>query len=273
MARNTPYKGMKKTELNKLLKQSKSVTSFAGPEYVAMHKSVIQEIQTQKDRNAKAAQRSLHMMINSGYSYKDSLQLQSDVRDFINGLQEIARDNNSILQLNSTQAGPLEESQINNLCELAISSITIENQAEPKAEKILVRGEKAQSRKLYNIRFNWKGLVSLLFDWVLLGQVSSEQALELIVMLIRSIGKLYDLSLIKFDYIHAVILQEWYRTPKENGAVEEDKLVEILLTKYKDKIPDLSQEKIRGAIEQMVDFHCADIEDGKVIITESLVIK
>lgn len=44
MNKNIPHKGMTRAELKKLLKQPKSVTSFAGPQYVAMHKSIIQEI-------------------------------------------------------------------------------------------------------------------------------------------------------------------------------------------------------------------------------------
>ena len=145
MSRIKPYRGMKNSEVKRLLKSSKKVSSFVGPAYVAMHKSVVSEIQAQKDRNAKAAQRSLHLTINS--CYNDSPRLQPEIQDIVDGIRDILHESRS-------DVIGVEDYQINTLSELAISSITIENLAEPKAEKILIRGEKAQSRKLYNIRFN-----------------------------------------------------------------------------------------------------------------------
>lgn len=254
MAQNVPYRGIKKSELKKLMKQSTSVTSFAGQEYEAMHGSIIKEIQTQKDRNARVAQKSQHMMINSGI--EEPYRLQPEIQFFINGLHDIVK-----------------EDQFDNLCELAISNITIETQPEPKAEKILVRGEKARSKKLYNIRFNIKGMISLLFDWLLLGQIDEASTLQLIVMLIKSVGELYDLCLVEFDSIHALILQEWYRLPKENGGVEENKLIEMILTKYQGQIENLNENSIAHAIDELVKFHCADIDDGILTLTESIVIE
>ena len=48
MSRIKPYRGMKNSEVKKLLKSSTKVSSFVGPAYVAMHKSVVSEIQEQK---------------------------------------------------------------------------------------------------------------------------------------------------------------------------------------------------------------------------------
>lgn len=262
MSRNIPYRGMKNSEVKKLLKSSKKISSFVGPAYVAMHKSVVSEIQAQKDRNAKAAQRSLHLTINSCYT--DPAQLQPEIQEIVDGIRDI---------VHSSETDAVEGNQLDTLSELAISSITIENLAEPKAEKILVRGDKAQSRKLYNIRFNMRGLISLLFDWLLLGQVQEEDTLKLIVMLISSIGKLYDLSLKDWEEIHAIILQEWYRLPKTNGTVLEDDLVKNILQKYSGKISDLTEERIRTAIDELVEYHCAELKGGNFSITESLVIK
>lgn len=271
MNKNIPHKGMTQAELKKLLKQSKNATSFAGPQYVAMHKSVIQEIQAQKDRNAKAAQKSLYMAINSGY--EDSLRLQTEVQDLADKLAMVAKESNFISSSSQAHDCSHVDRQIENLHELAIPNIIIETQAEPRAENILVRGEKAQSRKLYNIRFNLKGLMSLLSDWILLGEINPEDGLVLLVMLIRSLSKLYDLSLIEFDYIHSIILREWYLSPKENGAVNEDKLINVILKKYKEKIPNLNKVKIIEAVNQLEHFHCAEVVDGKIIVTESLVIE
>ncbi|MBM6723826.1 hypothetical protein [Pseudoflavonifractor phocaeensis] len=255
---------MKNSEVKKLLKSSKKVSSFVGPAYVAMHKSVVSEIQAQKDRNAKAAQRSLHFTINA--CYNDSPRLQPEIQDIVDRIR-------NILHESGLDATGVEESQIDTLSELAISSITIEDLAEPKAEKILVRGEEAQSRKLYNIRFNMKGFVSLLFDWLLLGQVTEDETLILIVMFVQSIGKLYDLSLKHLEKIHAIILQEWYRLPKSNGTVNEDDLIKDILRKYSDSSSNLTEEKIRHAVDQLVEYHCAELNEGHLSITESLVIK
>ena len=264
MSRIKPYRGMKNSEVKRLLKSSKKVSSFVGPAYVAMHKSVVSEIQAQKDRNAKAAQRSMHLTINS--CYNDSPRLQPEIQDIVDGIRDILHESRS-------DVIGVEDYQINTLSELAISSITIENLAEPKAEKILIRGEKAQSRKLYNIRFNMKGLVSMLFDWLLLGQVTEDETLKLIVMLIRSIGELYDLSLKHLEKIHAIILQEWYRLPKSNGAVNEDDLIKDILCKYGDNSSNLTEREIRVAVDQLVEYHCAELSEGNLTITESIVIK
>ena len=238
------------------------MSSFVGPAYVAMHKSVVSEIQAQKDRNAKAAQRSLHSTINSNYT--DSPRLQPEIQEIVNGIRDI---------LHEPGTDGIEESQVDSMLELAISSITIENFAEPKAEKILVRGDVAQSRKLYNIRFNLKELVSLLLDWTLLGQVTENDSIKLFVQLIKTVGKLYDLSLVRFDKIHAIIIQEWHRMNKQDGTVKEDDLVNELLRKYIGSIPDLTDEKIRHAVNELVAFRCAELNEGNLSITESLVIK
>ena len=253
MSRIKPYRGMKNSEVKRLLKSSKKVSSFVGPAYVAMHKSVVSEIQAQKDRNANSC-------------YNDSPRLQPEIQDIVDGIRDILHESRS-------DVIGVEDYQINTLSELAISSITIENLAEPKAEKILIRGEKAQSRKLYNIRFNMKGLVSMLFDWLLLGQVTEDETLKLIVMLIRSIGELYDLSLKHLEKIHAIILQEWYRLPKSNGAVNEDDLIKDILCKYGDNSSNLTEREIRVAVDQLVEYHCAELSEGNLTITESIVIK
>lgn len=270
MASNIPYKGVSKAGLKRLTKKSKSVTSFAGAEYVSMHKATIQELHTQKERNAKAAQKSLHMVINSGV--EDSLDLQPEIQRFVDGLRKTIQDNKELFNT-SLSIDPIDDALLDNLCELAVSNIAIENQIEPKAEKILVRGEKAKSRKLYNIRFNIKGMISLLFDWLLLGDITEVSLVQVAVMMVRSIGTLYDLALIDFDYIHALILQEGYRAPKRNGGIEEDKLIDIILTKYGNKYPDLSKTKLSGATNELQKFHCLDIEDGMLYFTESIVIK
>lgn len=251
---------MKNSEVKKLLRSSEKVSSFVGPEYVSAHKSIISEIQAQKDRNAKAAQRSLHLTINS--SCNDAPQLQPEIQGIIDEIR-------NILHKSGSDAGGVDKRQIDTLSELAISSIAIENLAEPKAEKILIRGEEAHSRKLYNIRFNIKGLISLLFDWLLLGQVTEDETWILIVMLMTTIGKLYDLSLKHLEKIHAIILQEWYRLPKSDGAVKESDLIQNILRKYS----DITEEEIRCAVDQLVEYHCAELYEGSLIVTESLVIK
>ena len=263
MTKLPPYEGIGTADLKDLLDHSNKLSSFGNQRYVDMHKAVIQEIQTQKDRNLKAAQRSLHMTIHSGYT--DSIQLQPEIQELINSLQKLAQEN-----LEICANGPYDISEI---CELAISCLELETQSEPKAEKILIRGEKAQSRKLYNIRFNLKGLISLLDDWLLLGQTDIESAQTLIVILIRSLAKLYDLALIDFDQIQAIILMEWYRKPKENGRIDEEDFIKCLLKDYHDRIPKLTVEKIRKKVDQLVKFHCAEIYEGKLAITETIVIK
>lgn len=263
MSKFSPYNGIGKAELEKLLSQSETIPSFGGQNYIDMHKAVIQEIQIQKDRNLKAAQRSLHMIINS--TSMDSLQLQPEIQELIGTLQKLVQEQGEICD--GIQCDTSE------ICELVISCIALETQSEPKAEKILIRGERAQSRKLYNIRFNLKGLISLLDDWLLLGQTDSQNAEMKIVILVRSLAKLYDLALIDFNQIQAIILMEWYRQPKEKGGVDEEQFVQLLSEKYQDQIPGLTCEKIREMIDELVKFHCAEICEGRLSVTESIIIK
>lgn len=268
---NIPYKGLKRSELKKMMKTAKTVRSFAGPGYVAMHKAVIREIQIQKDQNAKATQKSMHMEINSGY--EDPLKLRTEVQAVIDGFRNIAKEMEIPLSSGSKDIIKADATDLRDLCELAVSNIEIENQAEPKAEKILIRGSEAISRKLYNIRFNLKGIVSLLFDWVLLGELDVKKVPALIVTFVRSVGKLYDLALIRFDFIHAAILEEWYFTPKEDGRVKVTEIVETVVTKYSNKIPGLDSKKVLGAISDLTEFQCATEEDGMLTITESIVVQ
>lgn len=266
MTKRIPYQGMKRSELKKILKHSFNLNSIAGETYVKMHKSIIQEIQTQKDRNSKAAQKSLHITINTIQS--EAINLQPEIQLLVDKLRETAEKNIS----RSRQPSTVDDEGIDALYQLAISSITIDDQQEPRAEKIFVRGEHAQSRKLYNIRFHLKGALFVLMDWVLLGEVSAEMAPNIIMNLIRSIGELYDLMLIDFEYIHAIILQELYYLPKTKGAVDEQRLIDRILSKYTTHT-NLTEANVRKAIDQLVKFHCIDLIDGNVIITESIVIK
>lgn len=84
MAHSIPYKGIERKEIEQLLREAEVVPSFAGSSYAQMHKSVIQEIQIQKDCNGKAVQRGMHMTINSGFD--DSLRLQPDIEELIGQL-------------------------------------------------------------------------------------------------------------------------------------------------------------------------------------------
>lgn len=264
MAHNTPYRGIKKAELEQILKGSKAVSSFAGSYYVKMHKSVIQEIQAQKDHNEKAIQSGMHMTINSGLD--NPLHLRSDIEKLVDELSQIVQADMDIQY-------PVTEDLIFDLRELAAFCITTEPQAEQKAERILIRGENASSRKLYNIRFNIKGAISLLFDWILLGNITESASLQLAVMLVRSVAKLYDLTLKKFDAIHAAVLQEIYSAPKVNGMAGEDEVIEHVLTRYGKKHSDWDSATIRNAITELNNFRCIELADSKIAITEAVVIR
>ena len=51
MTKLRPYEGIGTADLKDLLDHSNKLSSFGNQRYVDMHKAVIQEIQTQKDRN------------------------------------------------------------------------------------------------------------------------------------------------------------------------------------------------------------------------------
>lgn len=264
MAHSVPYKGIEREKIEQILKEAQAVPSFAGPDYAKMHKSVIQEIQTQKDHNGKAVQRGMHMTINSGFD--DSLRLKPDIEELIDQLSQIA-------QKHGDGHDPVPVELLGSLRELATSCITTEPQAEPKAERIFVRGESAQSRKLYNIRFNIKRAVSLLFDWILLGNITEATSLQLIGMIIRSVSELYDLSLKEFDALHAVVLQEVCRANKVNGWVEETVVVQHILDRYGVEHAEWDCEAICRAVTELDQFQCIELTDGKIAITETIVIQ
>lgn len=211
------------------------------------------------------------MAINSGYN--DSLQLQAEVQDIADRLTMVAKKSQFASSLSQAHDYSYVDRQIENLHELVIPNIIIEEQAEPKAERILVKGEKAQSWKPYNIRFNLTGLMCLIAEWILLGDLSAEDGIVLFVMLMRSIIELYDSCLIEFDYIHSIILREWHLSPKENGAVNEDNLIDTILKKYSEKIPDMDEDQIIKAVDQLEQFHCVEVVEGKIIVMESIVIE
>lgn len=264
MAHSIPYKGIERKEIEQLLREAEVVPSFAGSSYAQMHKSVIQEIQIQKDCNGKAVQRGMHMTINSGFD--DSLRLQPDIEELIGQLSQIALKHGD-------GDNPVTTELLTSLQELATSCITTEPQAEPRAERIFVRGENAQSRKLYNIRFNIKRAVSLLFDWILLGNITETTSLQLFGMIIRSVSELYDLSLKEFDTIHAAILQEVFRANKVNGWVDEDTVVQHVLDRYSVEHSEWNRETIFRAITELDQFQCIELTDGKISITETIVIQ
>ena len=68
-------------------------------------------------------------------------------------------------------------------------------------------------------------------------------------------------------------MQEWYRLPKSNGAVNEDDLIKDILCKYGDNSSNLTEREIRVAVDQLVEYHCAELSEGNLTITESIVIK
>ncbi len=53
MNKKPPYPGMTNKEYERLLKTSRHLSSFAGDDYVKMHKNTIAEIQEQHRRNDK----------------------------------------------------------------------------------------------------------------------------------------------------------------------------------------------------------------------------
>ena len=262
MPKNTPYIGMGKTELEELLKRSKIVPSFAGTNYVKMHKSIVSELQEQKDRNAKAAQRNLHIVINSGGS--DCPRLHPDLQSIIDDIvSEASKDSN------------YHEYGVNldDIRELAIANISIDGQHEQRAAKIVLQDGDSFSRKLPNIRFHLRGVISLIAEWLLIGDICDTEATVLLVMLLISIGRLYKLSLVNLDLIHAIILRELYQAPKFHGAVDDTSLVDTILRKHQDDVPGLNAKMVNDAISELLNWNCIDIQNGKIFLIETLIIK
>ena len=110
-------------------------------------------------------------------------------------------------------------------------------------------------------------------DLLLLDDFSKEKTLALIITLFRTLSGLYDLLLLKFDSIHAAVLREWDRAPKQHGYVDEDTLIAQILQNYNGVIPNLSSASIREAVNDLDEFRCAEIVNGKVTVLEDIVIR
>lgn len=265
MAKIKPCPGLSREEYKRITQNATSIPSLANSQYASMRKEVVKEIQAQKDSNAKTAQKCLHMVINSGLGNVGQLQpeLQEVYDQMITEAQKIINDQ-------SVEGICSEELHL--IDALVMSSISIDDVEEPKSQKILVRGEEAKSRKLYNIRFHIRKALSLVADLLLLEDFSKAKTLALIITLFRTLSDLYALILVEFDFIHAAVLREWDRAPKQNGYVEEETLIKQILQNYDGVIPNLSSASIRNAVNDLDKFHCAEIVDGKVTVLEDLVI-
>jgi len=266
MAKIKPCPGLSRDEYKRITQNATSIPSLANSQYASMRREVVKEIQAQKDSNAKTAQKCLHMVINSGLGNVG--QLQPELQEVYDLMTDEAQ---KIINNQSVEGITSEEVRLINA--LVMASVSIDDAEEPKAQKILVRGEKAQSRKLYNIRFNIRKALSLVADLLLLDDFSKEKTLALIITLFRTLSGLYDLLLLKFDSIHAAVLREWDRAPKQHGYVDEDTLIAQILQNYNGVIPNLSSASIREAVNDLDEFRCAEIVNGKVTVLEDIVIR
>ena len=128
--------------------------------------------------------------------------------------------------------------------------------AEKTSEKIKSSSEKARKKIKENTDESAKGY-----------KKSTEEAKKFA----DAIGKVPEGEI---GQLNADIKETQRELNKVNKALKETPDdIELLSEKYQDQIPGLTCEKIREMIDELVKFHCAEICEGRLSVTESIIIK
>lgn len=246
-------------ENSTLKKHSHPVASLVGVGYDGM--SVVREIKAQSCKSSKEVQKYLHNLITDNAS---SSAINPNIKSAMERLTNLA------------VAWFPAESQVaakGIIQQLVLSSITEESFPEIKATTLHLGDSNVVSRKLYNICFHVPNVLAILSEWLLIGNITRENALKYATILWNSINQLYHLTEAEFGIVSAAVLQEWYKAPKNCGGVEEAYLVGQVIGKYSSQIPDLNEACVIKAVDTLMKYHCVDVRDGVLYVKESIVLE
>lgn len=246
-------------ESSRLKKYSHRVASLAGEKYDGI--SVVREVKVQGCKSSKEVQKYLHNLITDNAS---SPALNPNIQSVADALM------NEAAKQYPEEFSPEARAVVR---QLILSNITEESLPEIKASKIHVSDSGAVSHKFYNICFHIPGVLAILSEWILIGEIRKEDFLKYAVMLWNSINQLYGLSEATFGATSAAVLQEWYKAPKNHGGVNEADLINRVIDKYSSQIPDLNEACVMEAIETLRKYHCVDLSDGFLYVKESIVLE
>lgn len=234
--------------------ESKNVASLVGGKYDALWSNIEKAIQTQTFRNAQATQACLHTLITGNGR---SSALNPEIQEIVTQIAELAH---------------IEDPKVQQHFEsLLVSCISAEKVPEARASVLYVTDTEGVSRKIYNIRFHLIDALFVVSDWIALGEITKADSLSYILRLVKTFWQLYGIASVKFDETCAALLREWYAMPKDiNRGVDENILVERVVNQYADCIRNLSKDQVFAAVNSLVDYHCAEVVDGRFRVIESL---
>lgn len=246
-------------ESSTLKKYSHQVASLMGEKYDGM--SVVREVKVQSCKSSKEVQKCLHNLITDNAS---SSTINPNIKSAMDKLTNLA----------VAQCPEESQSAVKAVVQqLVLSSITEESLPEIKANTLHVSDSGVVSRKLYNICFHIPGVLAILSEWLVIGNITKEDSLKYAVMLWNSINQLYHLAKAEFGTVSAAVLQEWYKAPKNCGGVKEAYLVSQVLGKYSSQIPNLNETCVTEAVNTLMEYHCVDVCDGVLYVKESIVLE
>lgn len=269
MMLNKPYIGI---PIEELQKDASPIAEFSGLSAGA-RRAIIKQIQREIDQNEWAIRRSPSAVIHSGTD--GELQMQFEAQSIFNALKNALENDSNIKGENIR----VSEEQIRQVCDAVLPNIITDAPSEPRVETILLQNnEKSTSLKIGNIKFNIRGLLSLVADWVLIDEVPKENFPVIIALAFKSLSAIYDSVKLELDIVHSVILEELYYIPKVNGGVIESDLIDNVINNAEVKKKNLSRDEVNGKITELATFGCINImgnmtgKEATISLAESIII-
>lgn len=238
----------------KVRTKSRAAAPIADAEYRRLHEVIYKEIQKQNSGYAAAALRAANIQISNNSS---TGQLSSELQYTINELKTAGNESGI----------PCEIGRINIYEQILPVCLTVSDQPEPIAQRIIQKAGHTVSIKPKNVLFHPFRMLQILVDILLLGKDFGENdAISIIRNIFNLIGQLLSITEVKLDDNCAKILMILYEFSHSAFGVDEAKLMTEVQLRY----PEIDATTFCDSIKLLLKYSCINMVDGKVSLAESM---
>lgn len=239
-----------------VIKKSKGISSVAGESYEKFHPYIYREIQKKNREYAVAIRQAGNIQINGDVLYG---RLDPKIESAIDEMKSLC-ENANIPYL-------FDENKIDIFKDVFPLCLTAPEELEPKAQKIKLESDKVVSKKLSNIFFHPLAMLELLCNTMLLNQQFQEStAISIIASVILLICQIYNGTTVELDQTCAKVLLCLYQSGYSTLGMNEEELVKAV-AKDDDQ---LDSSDVLRAITTLEKYHCVSIENGKILLIETI---
>lgn len=238
----------------KVRTKSRAAAPIADAEYRRLHEVIYREIQKQNSGYAAAALRAANIQISNNSS---TGQLSSELQYTIDELKAIGNESDI----------PCEIGGINIYEQILPACLTVSDQPEPTAQRIIQKAGHIVSIKPKNVLFHPFRMLQILVDILLLGKdLEENDAISIIRNICDLVGQLFSIAEVKLDDNCAKILMVLYEFSHPIFGVDEAKLMAEVQFRY----PEIDEATFYSSITLLLKYSCINMVDGKLSLAESM---